>query len=101
MKIILFISKLQATNFEINLCGKKHFLGKSVLFCCTVAFFFNFLRIFFFKMSYTWLQGIRKLVSDVFYTFFQRFAIIRKTEAKNGKKATVQQNKMLFQRKRF
>ena len=49
-------------------------------------------------MSYTWLQGIRKLVSDVFYTFFQRFAIIRKTEAKNGKKATVQQNKMLFQR---
>ena len=49
-------------------------------------------------MSYTWLQGIRKLVSDVFYTFFQRFAIIRKTEAKNGKKATVQQNKTLFQR---
>ena len=46
-------------------------------------------------MSYTWLQGIRKLVSDVFYTFFQRFAIIRKTEVK---KATVQQNKTLFQR---
>ena len=52
-------------------------------------------------MSYTWLQGIRKLVSDVFYTFFQRFAFIRKTEAKNGKKATVQQNKTLFPRKCF
>ena len=38
------------------------------------------------------------MVSDVFYTFFQHFAFIRKTEAKNGKKATVQQNKTLFQR---
>ena len=52
-------------------------------------------------MSYTWLQGIRKLVSDVFYTFFQCFAFIRKTEAKNGKKATGQQNKTLFPRKCF
>ena len=89
----------QSTIFEINLCGKKHFLVKNVLFWCTVAFF-QFFAYFFFKMSYTWLRGIRKLVSDVFYTFFQHFAIIRKTEEKIGKTATVQQNKRLFQRNR-
>ena len=85
MKIRLCFFPPQTTIFEINWCGQMHFFEKKHFILLYRRTFSKFC-LFFFNLSYTWLQGIRNLISDVSDTLLQPFAVFRKKWGKKWRK---------------